>query len=42
MAGSDFGKILKRNIVLLYYILQILFIVLYSNPEVQPFVYVRF
>jgi hypothetical protein len=33
---------LRKNAILLFYILQILFILIYSEPEVQPFVYVRF
>jgi len=32
----------KRNFTIVIYILQILFIIMYSEPEVQPFVYVRF
>ncbi len=36
--GDDF----KRHLVIVYYLLQLLFILLYASPEVQPFVYVRF
>ena len=31
-----------RHLVIVYYLLQILFIVIYAEPEQQPFVYIRF
>jgi len=36
------GDTLKRHLVIIYYLLQLLLILLYVTPEVQPFVYVRF
>lgn len=36
------GGAFKRHLVIVYYLLQLLFILLYADPEVQPFVYVRF
>lgn len=32
----------KENSIIVLYLLQLLFILIYSEPEVQPFVYVRF
>ena len=34
--------IIKKNICIIAYILQIIFILIYTDPELQPFVYVRF
>jgi hypothetical protein len=34
--------IIKKNICVIAYILQIIFILIYTDPELQPFVYVRF
>ena len=36
------GEMARRNLLLLYYLVQLLFVLLYWTPEVQPFVYVRF
>lgn len=33
---------LKVNFIIIAYLLQILFVLIYSEPEVEPFVYVRF
>ena len=35
-------KLLKKNAIIVFYLLQLLFIFMYSEPEIQPFVYVRF
>ena len=35
-------KTIKINGIIIFYILQILFILMYIRPEIQPFVYVRF
>ena len=35
-------NIIKKNIFIIAYILQIIFIFIYTEPELQPFVYVRF
>jgi hypothetical protein len=34
--------LIRTHLIILSYILQLLFIAMYSQPEVQPFVYVRF
>jgi len=34
--------ILKRNGTIIFYLIQILFILMYLDTEIQPFVYVRF
>jgi len=39
---EDLLKILKKNIFIIAYILQILFVLMYTDPELQPFVYVLF
>lgn len=39
---AKFWTFIKRNMVIVIYLLQIFFILMYSEPEVQPFVYVRF
>ena len=33
---------IKRHLVIIYYLLQVLLILMYAAPQVQPFVYVRF
>ncbi len=35
-------KLLRIHGIIIFYVLQILFILIYSEPELQPFVYVRF
>jgi hypothetical protein len=35
-------NIIKKNICIIAYILQMIFILIYTEPELQPFVYVRF
>jgi hypothetical protein len=35
-------NIIKNNICIVAYMLQIIFILIYTEPELQPFVYVRF
>jgi len=35
-------NIIKDNICIIAYILQMIFILIYTEPELQPFVYVRF
>jgi hypothetical protein len=35
-------KAIRLHITIILYLLQILFVAMYSQPEVQPFVYVRF
>jgi hypothetical protein len=39
---EDLLNIIKKNIFIIAYILQIMFILMYTEPELQPFVYVRF
>ncbi len=34
--------LLKKNMIIIAYILQIIFVLMYTEPELQPFVYVRF
>ena len=40
--NEDLLYILKKNMIIVAYILQIIFILMYTEPELQPFVYVRF
>jgi hypothetical protein len=40
--NENFLNIIKNNICIVAYILQIIFILIYTEPELQPFVYVRF
>ena len=35
-------NIIENNICIIVHILQIVFILIYTEPELQPFVYVRF
>jgi hypothetical protein len=35
-------NIIKKNIYIVAYILQMIFILIYTEPQLQPFVYVRF
>jgi hypothetical protein len=35
-------QFLKQQIVLIFYILQVLLVLIYAETEVQPFVYIRF
>lgn len=35
-------RFIKRQSVIIFYLLQIMFILIYAEPEVEPFVYVRF
>jgi len=35
-------EIIKKNLVVIFYIIQVLFIFMYIETDVQPFVYVRF
>lgn len=38
----EIPKIIKINALIIYYLLQVLFILMYSETTMQPFVYVRF
>ena len=31
-----------QHLIVIYYLLQIMLIVIYAEPELQPFVYIRF
>jgi len=42
MINNKIKKILKTNFLIIFYLLQILFILIYIEPELQQFVYVRF
>lgn len=35
-------EMIKKNLVIIFYIIQVLFICMYIETDVQPFVYVRF
>ena len=35
-------KTAQLHLMIIVYILQVLFVAMYSRPEIQPFVYVRF
>jgi len=35
-------NMIKLHALIFIYIIQILFIIMYTEPEIQPFVYVRF
>jgi hypothetical protein len=35
-------QLIKTNATIIIYLLQVLFILIYSEPDVQPFVYVHF
>ena len=39
---SKIKKVIKINGEILFYLLQVLFILIYLQSEVQPFIYVRF
>lgn len=36
------NKTVRINALIIFYLLQVLFICMYVEPDVQPFVYVRF
>ena len=40
--SEDFIDVIKKNISIIIYILQIIFVLIYTEPELQPFVYVLF
>lgn len=39
---SNIKEFIKLHGIIILCILQILFVIMYSDPEIQPFVYVRF
>ncbi len=40
--NENLMNIIKKNMFIIAYILQMIFILMYSEPALQPFVYVRF
>lgn len=40
--NPDLKRLVGRNISIIVFLLQLLFIAIYSKTEIQPFVYIRF
>jgi hypothetical protein len=39
---SRWLRLLRVNAIVVFYLLKFLLVLIYSDPEIQPFVYVRF